>query len=204
MRFKLAPWVALVAATVVFGVAFWVLGQGLLALAVAVPAFAGTFFGVYWMVDSRSKAQVAAIEFTEATEREVDKVRQTVGGIQQLIGRIADDGVKHVLLTACHDVLALLEMVRSRQPHELFFSANSLAASTASLQESVRGYLAIQDNARLGPEDRRIPLGQGATAFRAFADEVRTRLRLVDVGDIAAYTAQLKRWVDANPDLPTP
>lgn len=204
MRVKLAPWVALVAAIVVFGVAFWVLGRGPLALIVAVLAFGGIAFGVYWMMDSRSTAQVTSSQFDEATENEVARVRQVLGNIGQLSRQVQDVAVRQDLVTGCQDVLALLELVRSRQPHNLFLSANSLVASAEGIEEALRGYLTIQNNPRLTPQDRAEPLGQGAKAFRDFAEDIRTRLRLVDVGDIAQYMDQLKRRPASDPDLPTP
>ena len=204
MRAKLAPWVALVTAVLVFGVAFWVLGEGLLALIISVLAFGGIAFGVYWMMDSRSTAQVTSGQFSEATENEVDRVRQVLGNIEQLSRQVQDVTARQALVTGCQDVLALLELVRSRQPHNLFLSANSLVASTESIEEALRGYLAIQNNPRLTPQDREEPLGQGAKAFRDFAEDVRTHLRLVDVGDIAQYMDQLKRRAASDPDLPTP
>jgi hypothetical protein len=204
MRVKLAPWVALIAAIGVFGVAFWVLGQNLLALVIGVLAFGGTFFGVYWMMDTRTDSEVASSQFSEATEREVDKVGQILGNIQQLSGQVHNVALQQTLVTGCQDVLTLLELVRSRQPHNLFLSANSLVASTGSLEETLRGYLAIQNNPRLSPHERKEPLRQGENAFRSFADDVRARLRLVDAGDIAQYMDQLKRRAASDPDLPTP
>jgi len=204
MRANLAPWVALAAAVAVFAVAFWLLGQNLFALLIAVLAFGGIAFGVYWMMDSRSNAQIASSQFSEATELEVNRVRQVLGNIQLLSRRVQDVAVRQALLTSCQDVSALLELVRSRQPDNLFLSAHSLVASTESIEESLRGYLAIQDNPRLTPQDRAQPLDQGAKAFTDFAEDVRTRLRLVDVGDIAQYLYQLKRRAASDPDLPMP
>jgi len=204
MRAKLAPWIALVAAVAVFAVAFWTLGQNLLALLIAIPAFGAIAFGVYWMVDSRSDAEIASSQFSEVTEREVNKVGQVLGNIRQLSGRVRDVAVRQALLTGCQDVSALLELVRSRQPHDLFLSANSLVAATEGIEQSLRGYLAIQDNPRLTPGDRAEPLGQGAKAFTDFAEDVRNQLRLVDIGDIAQYMDQLKRRAASDPDLPTP
>ena len=204
MRVKLAPWVALIAAVAVFAVAFWVLGQNLFALIISVLAFGAIAFGVYWMMDSRSNAQIASSQFSDTTEQEVNKVRQVLSNIRQLSGQVRDVAVRQDLITSCQDVSALLELVRSRQPHNLFLSANSLVASTESIEQSLRGYLAIQDHPRLTPADRAEPLGQGAKAFSDFADDVRTRLRLVDAGDIAQYMDQLKRRAASDPDLPTP
>jgi hypothetical protein len=204
MRVNLAPWVALVAAIAVFAVTFWVLGQDLFALIIAVLAFGGIAFGVYWMMDSRSSAEVASGQLSEATEREANRVGQVLANIRQLSDQVQDVAVRQALVTGCQDVLTLLELVRSRQPHNLFLSANSLVASTEGVEESLRGYLAIQDNPRLTPQERAEPLGRGATAFRDFAEDVRTRLRLVDVGDIAQYMGQLKRRAASDPDLPTP
>jgi hypothetical protein len=204
MRTNLAPWFALVAAIAVFAVAFWALGQNLFALLIAVLAFAGMAFGVYWMMDSRSNAQFASSQFSEATEREVNRVEQVLGDIRQLSDQVHDVAVRQTLIAGCQDVLTLLELVRSRQSHNLFLSANSLVASAESIEQSVRGYLIIQNNPRLTPQDRAEPLGQGAKAFSDFAEDVRARLRLVDVGDIAQYMDQLKRRAASDPDLPTP
>ncbi len=195
MRHRLATPVALVAAVAVFAGGYALtrslLWPPLLAAAAAL--------GAHLMLDDRSAARAGSDDYGQQAREKVDAAVSALGRIERLSGGIRDPQARTALQTAARTVPELFDRVRETSPNSLYSTASQLGGHVASLDAVVRRYLDIQDKP-LHYSDPQALLRGGEEAFRRFADFVLDSVRLVNVGDIARYRANLDTV--APPKLP--
>lgn len=196
MRHRFAAPVGLVTAVVVFVVVFAItrslLWPPLLALVAA--------FGVYLMLDDRSKQKVASDDYDADAREKVKDALARVRRIGELSRSVADPAARAALDQAGTHVTELFERVRAKAPNSLYSTASQIGGHLASLEGVVTQYLDISAKPALYRDPAALMRG-GEQAFARFAEFTLESVRLVNQGDIAQYQANLETV--APPELPS-
>jgi hypothetical protein len=195
MRAKAATPLALVTAVAVFGVLFLFTHSFLWAPLLAVVAA----FGVYFMLDDRSPAEVADGDYAEDANDRAGDVLRIVKQVKGLLNQVQSPAVRHSLQQACEAVPELLTRVRKTAPNTLYSSASTLYGHLVSLSGVVEQYLDIQNKPAFYRDPHALMQG-GELAIQRFTEFTIESVRLVNQGELAQYQANLETV--APPQLP--
>jgi hypothetical protein len=187
-----------------------------LALATAVGVFIGLFafthsflwspvlalaaaFGVYFMLDDRTPAQVADGDYAEDADDKAQEVLRIVKQVKGLLNQVQSPTVRHSLQQACEAVPELLNRIRKTAPNTLYSSSSTLYGHLVSLSGVVEQYVDIQNKPAFYRDPHALMQG-GELAIQRFTDFTIESVRLVNQGELAQYQANLETV--APPKLP--
>jgi hypothetical protein len=187
-----------------------------LALVIAVGVFIGLFvfthsfiwspllalvaaFGVYFMLDDRTPAQVADGDYAEDANDKADEVLRIVKQLKGLLIQVRSPSVQYSLQQACDAVPELLGRIRKTAPNTLYSSASALYGHLVSLSGVVEQYVDIQNKPTFYRDPQALMQG-GELAIARFTEFTIESVRLVNQGELAQYQANLETV--APPQLP--